>query len=42
MQTLKEYQFKPAGKWNFIPEQVYLELQKYYEADMLRIIGQAT
>jgi len=33
-----EYQFNPAGHWNYIPESVYNVLKEFYSDDMLRIV----
>ena len=32
-----EYLFKPNSHWNYIPENIYLELKKFYGEDVLKV-----
>ncbi len=32
-----EYLFKPNLHWNYIPENIYRELKKFYGEDMLKV-----
>ena len=32
-----EYLFKPNKHWNYIPENIYQELKKFYGEDVLKV-----
>ena len=32
------WQFRPSGRWNFVPESVYEVLTRFYSSDRLRVV----